>query len=62
MQTNYQERVLEDDYPIYEGYWYIMDGTPRTSPYTKTVYNLKKDFGIDEVKSCDIVGRNLNPI
>ena len=57
--SKYQERVLEDDYPIYAGYLYVVDGQPMRSMVTTTALDFKNRLKAKEVKSCDIVGRKL---
>lgn len=58
--TNFDnEQVLEDDYPVYDGYWYVLDGQPRQSMLIGTVADLKRRTGTQEVRSCNLVGRNL---
>lgn len=52
------ERILEDDYPIYGGYYYIADGKIYESDWHDiTVAELKKREGFKEVRRCDIYGR-----
>ena len=54
------ERVLPDDYPIYDGYAYICDGKITFAPKGDiSVTGLKRILGVKEVKNCDMVGRNL---
>lgn len=56
------ENVLPDDYPVYPGYLYIMDGYIVEAPSRGTVATLK-GIGIreegkgEEVRRCDISGR-----
>jgi hypothetical protein len=54
-----EERVLEDDYPVYPGYAYVADGKPISSPIEGNVAALKRALNAKEIKSCDIVGREL---
>jgi len=54
-----KERVLPDDYPVYAGYIYVLDGVPRNSWVQGAVRDLRRDTGATEVKSCDLVGREL---
>jgi hypothetical protein len=58
------ERILEDNYPIYIDYLYVgvsRNGTQAVlrSSYTGTVSDLKKKDGWIKVKNCDIIGRGL---
>jgi hypothetical protein len=53
------ERILEDDYPVYLGYAYVVDGTPKSSPLEGTVRDLKFFFAAKEIRRCDLVGRGL---
>ena len=55
----YKERILEDDYPVYGDYWYVVDGKPVRSDFFGTVLDLKRVTGAKEVYSCDAVGRDL---
>lgn len=55
-----KEPVLEDDYPVYAGYWYLLDGHPARSNYHGiTVRQLRRYTGAREVRRCDAVARNL---
>jgi hypothetical protein len=53
------ERLLEDDYPVYPMYWYLVDGEPRRSPIEGTVRNLKLVFHAQEIRRCAAVQRGL---
>ena len=53
------EPPLPDDYPVYYGYAYVVDGEPYFSDYEETVERLKKRTGATEVCRCDLVGRGL---
>ena len=55
------EPILEDDYPIYMGYWYVLDGEPRraSAPSGITVGKLKRLSGAKEIRRCDAVARKL---
>lgn len=53
------ERTLEDDYPVFCGYWYVVDGKPKESDISGTVAVLKDYLKAKEIKNCDIVGRRL---
>jgi hypothetical protein len=53
------ERVLEDDYPVYPTYWYLVDGEPRRSPIQGTVRNLKLVLHAQEIRRCAAVERGL---
>jgi hypothetical protein len=54
-----RETILPDDYPVYAGYAYVADGKVIVSDVSGTVKLLKNDTGATEIKSCDLVGRNL---
>lgn len=56
-QTQYKERELEDDYPVYAGYAYVADGEPFISEIEGTVKQVKRRLGAKVITSCDIVGR-----
>jgi len=55
------EPVLSDDYPVHQGYLYVVNGEPRHCPIEGTVADLKKvcRFVVMEVRRCDIAARNL---
>lgn len=55
----YLERELEDDYPVYAGYWYVVDGEPKRSPINGKATDLKAHLTAAVITSCDIHGRNL---
>lgn len=62
----YDEPLLEDDYPVYPGYYYLVDGFTVESSVRGTVRDLKADvrvyFGFEpkEVRRCDLVKRLRN--
>lgn len=59
----YDERLLEDDNPVFAGYWYLMDGSPFQSPITGTVRDLRRAYpATKEIRYADITKRNLEPI
>jgi len=47
------EIVLENDYPVYQGYVYIFDMVFSRSPLTGTVADLKA-LGAKEIRRCDL--------
>ena len=53
------ERELPDDYPLYAGYMYVVDGTVVTAVENGTPAEWKRRKGCKSVKSCDIGGRDL---
>jgi hypothetical protein len=55
------ETILDDDYPVHWGYLYVCDGKVRSSPIGggKTVRDLKRWLGVNEVRRCDITARKL---
>lgn len=53
------EPVLTDDYPVYAGYAYVVDGQPLSSPIQGTVKRLKVVMKATEIRRCDLAGRNL---
>lgn len=65
--SDLKERILEDDYQLYWGYLYIVNGKPfKNLPDFKTVGEMRNklvSLGIEElpveIKSCDIAGREL---
>lgn len=58
------EDILTDDYPVYAGYYYVVDGRVVVSDVQGTVRDLRRDLiqqgqSADEVRRCDIVKRGL---
>jgi len=51
------EKILENDYPVYWDYLYVCDGVVVRSDVQGTVLDLKRDRKCKEVMSCDIEGR-----
>lgn len=56
---HYSERELEDDYPVFWGYWYVIDGEPKQSPIQGTVAQLRVIYKCESITSCDTVKREL---
>jgi len=54
------EHVLEDNYPVFMGFWYVCDGEPLISPIQGTIAELKIHIGAKEIRNCIAVQRNLN--
>lgn len=53
-----KERVLEDDYPIYADYFYMVDGKVYRSDFHGiTASDLKRRLGASKITNCDIFGR-----
>ena len=59
MNENLNEPILDDSYPIYFGFAYIIDNEVQISPISGTVRDLKKHFNCEEVRRCNLVGRGL---
>jgi len=53
------ERVLEDDYPVYPGYFYVADGEPVRSDIEGTARDLRRELNAKEIRNCDLVGRGM---
>lgn len=57
------ERVLDDDYPVYYGYWYVADGVPVQSELsgepTPTVFELRINLNVREIRNCDLKARGM---
>jgi hypothetical protein len=53
------EIVVPNDYPIYLGYWYLVDGKPKRSHIAGTAWQLKEVLEAKEIRICDAVERNL---
>lgn len=61
---NLEEPVLEDDYPVFYGYYYMVDGRIETSDVQGNVKRLKQDIISQgrtavEVRRCDMIGRGF---
>lgn len=52
------ETVLPEDYPVYYGYVYIMDGVLRRNTWLGqvTVGYLRTELGVKEIRRCEIFG------
>lgn len=59
MTKKYVEKVLDDDYPVYAGFLYVIDGIVSMSEMSGTVGQLKKLNEAEVITTCDIVGRDL---
>lgn len=58
--TKLKEPILEDDYPVYGNYFYVVDGEVYMSNWHDvTVAYLKWRLGAIEVRRCDLYGRGL---
>jgi len=53
------ETVLADDYPVYPGYAYVMDGVAMASDIRGNVRDLKAKHGYNEIRRCNIVARGI---
>lgn len=51
------EPILEDTYPVYWTYFYVVDGEVIQSDIQGTVLDLKRELGAKEIKRCDMYGR-----
>lgn len=54
-----RERDLEDEYPIFAGFLYVVDGKVMTATGDSTVGRMKQKSGAKSITSCDISGRDL---
>ena len=50
------ETILGDDYNIFEGYVYIVDGIFTKSPASGKVNEWKELEGVKEIRRCDLFG------
>ncbi len=57
--TVFNEPILEDDYPVFVFYWYVMDGEARRSYIQGTVRDLRRSENLQVVRRCDAVAREL---
>jgi hypothetical protein len=53
------EPILADDYPVYPGYAYVVDGKVILSDIEGNVGRLKKVMKATEVRRCDLSARDL---
>lgn len=51
------EYELEDDYPCYAGYVYVVDGEVRECQSYCNVATLKRRLGATSIKRCNIIAR-----
>lgn len=51
------EPILEDDYPVYPHYSYLVDGKHDYSPIQGTVNDLKRVLHAKEIRRYDMIGR-----
>jgi threonyl-tRNA synthetase len=59
MNTDPNEPILPDDFPVHWNYLYICDGIVIRSAIEGTVKELKQDQNADEVRRCHIASRDL---
>jgi hypothetical protein len=53
------EPILEDDYPVFVSYFYVVDGKVIRSPLEGRVRDLKREFKAKEIRRCAAVKRGL---
>jgi hypothetical protein len=56
------ERVLEDEYPVHFGYWYVVDGVPVQCELFgghATVFELRINLNAREIRNCDLRSRGM---
>lgn len=54
------EKILPDNYPMYAGYWYLLDGKPERNEHgSLTVGAYKRLTGVKEIRRCDAIERGL---
>jgi len=51
------ETVLENDYPVYLDYFYIVDGVIKMSTIEGTVADLKRAEGANEIRRYELFKR-----
>jgi hypothetical protein len=54
------EPILEGDYPMYHGYYYVADGKVIQANQKETVLDYKTRTGTQEVRRCDAAKRGLS--
>jgi hypothetical protein len=60
--TYQNERVLEDDDPVRNGYWYVADGEPKQcelSGPSIDVFELRINWNAREIRNCDLKARGM---
>lgn len=58
-ETTLDEPILDDSFPVFWDYAYVCDGAVRLSPIRGTVWDLKRELSVSEVRRCDLLGRGL---
>lgn len=53
------ERELENNYPVFAGYMYVIDDIPIRSDITGDFGDLKNLHKAEVIKNCDLSGRDL---
>jgi len=51
------EPILPDNYPVYCGYNYVVNGEQIKSPISGSIKELKLILGVCMIRRCDIFGR-----
>jgi hypothetical protein len=59
MDKDFDEPILDDDYPVFTGFLYVADGDVLRSPIKGTVASLKRQLCIKEIRRCDMAAREL---
>jgi hypothetical protein len=63
LSPSFKERILDDDYPVYGDYLYVITRGDVSkvirSDVHGTVKDLKRDMNADAVRNCDVKSRNL---
>ena len=57
-KLNKDEIVLEDNYPVYPDFVYIVDMKFVKCPIEGRVADWKREFGIKEIRRLDLFGHN----
>jgi len=55
-----EEDVLDDDYPVHVGFYYVADGEVIRSEISGDVLALKFSLGALEIRRCNMAARNLS--
>lgn len=58
-KTYDNEDILEDNYPVYLGYYYVVDGKVISSGIEGDVGRLKRNLNAKEIRRCNAVDRGL---
>ena len=53
------EQKLKDNYPVFPGYWYVVDGKPHQAEDYGVIAQLKKKLSAETITNCDCFKRKI---